>query len=303
MQAVSPVPHRFLTPQAPAGHILMASYPLDKIVTRTGLVSSSHERTGPMDRLLRVVLIMLILVAILFAGLCGALFVFQRSLIYFPQPRSYQPGTTLMTLQVGTGTVLVSTRPNTSPDALIYFGGNAEDVSRNMPEFSAAFPNYAIYLLHYPGYGGSSGSPSEQAIMADALALFDHVHAEHKNIVVIGRSLGSGVAVHLASLRPVQRLVLVTPYDSLGDVAAHNYPFLPVRLLLRDKFESWKYASQVTAPTRIVVAERDEVIPRESTDRLRTRFKNGIVSYVVVAGVGHNTISDSADYLSLLKNE
>ena len=256
-----------------------------------------------MGRVRRVVLTMLILIAILFAGLCGVLFVFQRSLIYFPQPRSYQQGMTLTTLEVGTGTVLVSTRPNSGSDALIYFGGNAEDVSRNMPDFSQAFPNYAIYLLHYPGYGGSSGSPSEQAIIADALALFDHVYANHKNIVVVGRSLGSGVAVRLASLRPVERLVLVTPYDSLGDVAAHNYPFLPARWLLRDKFESWKYASQVTAPTRIVVAEQDDVIPRTSTDRLRTRFKNGIVSYAVVPGVGHNTISDSAEYLSLLKNE
>jgi len=249
----------------------------------------------------RMFFTMLLFVIILYAGLCGALFVFQRSLIYFPQPRSNPDGTRLMTMQVGRGTVLVSARPNTGSDALIYFGGNAEDVSRNMPDFSAAFPNRAIYLLHYPGYGGSSGSPSEQAILAAALALFDRVHAEHKNIVVVGRSLGSGVAVHVASLRPLERLVLVTPYDSLGDVAAHNYPFLPVRWLLRDKFESWKYAPQVTAPTRIVVAEQDEVVPRGSTDRLRTRFKNGIVSYVVVAGVGHNTISDSADYLPLLK--
>lgn len=254
-----------------------------------------------MRRVRRVFLTMLLFIAILFAGLCVALFVFQRSLIYFPQPRSNQKDTILATLQVGAETISVSTRLNTGPDALLYFGGNAEDVSQNMPDFSAAFPNRAIYLLHYPGYGGSSGSPSEQAIFADALALFDHVHADHKNILVIGRSLGSGVAVRLASVRPVERLVLVTPYDSLGDVAAHNYPFLPVRWLLRDKFESWRYAPQVTAPTRIIVAEQDEVIPRATTERLRSRFKNGIASYIVVAGVGHNTISDSADYLPLLR--
>ena len=206
-----------------------------------------------------------------------------------------------MTLQTGTGTVVVSTCPNAGSDALVYFGGNAEDVSLEMPGFSVAFPNYAIYLLHYPGYGGSSGSPSEKAIVADALALFDRVHAQHQNVVVIGRSLGSGVAIHVASLRPVSRLVLVTPFDSLQDVAAENYPYVPVRWLLRDKFESWRYAPQVVAPTRIIVAEQDEIVPRASTDRLRTRFKNDIVSYVVVPGTGHNTISDSADYLSLLK--
>ena len=251
----------------------------------------------------RVFLTLLLFVAILYAGLCVAVVVFQRSLIYFPQPRSNQNGSTLMTLQVGTGTALVSTRPNTGADALIYFGGNAEDVSRSMPDFAAAFPNDAIYLLHYPGYGGSSGSPSEQAIVAAALALFDHVHAEHKNIVVVGRSLGSGVAIRVASLRPVNRLVLVTPYDSLADVAAHNYPFLPSRWLLRDKYESWRYAPQVTAPTRIIVAEQDEIGPRVSSERLRTHFKNAIASYVVIPGVGHNSISDSADYLPLLKKE
>jgi hypothetical protein len=251
----------------------------------------------------RVFLTILFFVAILYAGLCVAVFVFQRSLIYFPQPGSNPDGTTLMTLQVGTGTSLVSTRPTASSDALIYFGGNAEDVSRNMPDFAAAFPNDAIYLLHYPGYGGSRGSPSEQAIVAAALALFDRVHAEHKNIVVIGRSLGSGVAIRVASLRPINRLVLVTPYDSLADVAAHNYPFVPARWLLRDKFESWRYAPQVTAPTRMMVAEQDEIVPRASSERLRTRFKNGIASYVVIPGVGHNSISDNADYLPLLKKE
>jgi len=172
-----------------------------------------------------------------------------------------------------------------------------------MPSFSAAFPNYAIYLLHYPGYGGSSGSPSETAILADALALFDRVHAEHQNIVVIGRSLGSGVAIRVASLRPVTRLVLVTPFDSLQNVAAQHYPYFPVRWLLRDKFESWRFAPKIVAPTRIIVAEEDEIIPRASTDRLRAHFKDGVVSYVVVPGVGHNTISDSPDYLSLLKNK
>ena len=251
----------------------------------------------------RAFITMLLFIAILFVGLCGALFVFQRSLIYFPQPRSNQDGTTLVTLQAGTQTVAVSTRPASGPDALIYFGGNAEDVSLNMPDFSVAFPNHAIYLLHYPGFGGSSGRPSQQAILADALALFDRVHAQHENVVVVGRSLGSAVAIYVASQRPVARLVLVTPFDSLVNVAAHHYPWLPVRWLIRDRFESWRYAPQVTAPTRIIVAEQDEVIPRASTDRLRTRFKDGIVSYVVVPGVGHNTISGSANYLSLLKNE
>ena len=251
----------------------------------------------------RVIFIMIVVIALLYIGLCGALFAFQRSMIYYPQPRSRQHGITLMTLQVGAETALVSTHPLAGPDALIYFGGNAEDVSQDMPDIIAAFPNKAIYLLHYPGYGGSSGSPSEKSIFADSMALYERVHTEHPNIVVVGRSLGSGVAVWIASQRPVVRLVLVTPYDSLADAAAQQYPYFPVRWLLRDKFESWRYAPQVTAPTRIIIAENDEVIPRSSSDRLRTRFREGLVSYVVLPDVGHNTIQDSPNYWTLLSTE
>jgi uncharacterized protein len=188
-------------------------------------------------------------------------------------------------------------------EALIYFGGNAEDVSLNLPDFSQAFPNHAIYLLHYPGYGGSAGCPSEKSIMAAAFALFDTVHAMHPDVVVIGRSLGTGVAVQVAAARPIVRLVLVTPFDSLTDVAAAHFPFIPVRWLLSDKYDSWKYAPQVTAPTRIIVAGKDEIIPRATTERLGTRFKAGNVSRIVIPNVGHNAISDDPEYLSLLSQE
>jgi pimeloyl-ACP methyl ester carboxylesterase len=251
----------------------------------------------------RILIIVVVAVAVLYAGICGVLYANQRSLIYYPQSRSNASCSTLMTLPVGSATVHVSTRPRAGAAALIYFGGNAEDVSQTVPDLVDAFPSRAIYALHYPGYGGSSGSPSQPAIFADALALFDQVHAGHPDIVVIGRSLGSGVAVWLASQRPVARLVLVTPFDSLADAAAGQYPFLPVRWLLRDKFESRRYAPQVTAPTRIVVAGDDELVPRSSSDRLRTRFREGLVSYVVVPKFGHNTIQDSPGYWGLLNSE
>ncbi len=248
----------------------------------------------------RAIIIMVAAVLGSYVLICVALFAFQRSLIYYPQPRSNREASTLMTLSVGSSTVQASMYPRTGPAALIYFGGNAEDVSLDIPDLVDAFPGRSIFGLHYPGYGGSSGSPSQQAIFADALALFDRVYAEHPDVVVVGRSLGSGVAVWIASQRPVARLVLVTPFDSLADAAGNRYPFVPVRWLLRDKFESWRYAPQVTAPTRIIVAGDDEIVPRSSSDRLRTRFRQGIVSYIVVPGVGHNTIQDSPGYWVLL---
>ncbi len=257
-----------------------------------------------MRQALRVMFVTVSIGIVLFVLVCAALFFSQRSLIYYPQPRSNRTASTLLTLRTETGTVHVSARQTDGPNAVIYFGGNAEDVSVDIPDLAETFPGNAIYALHYPGYGGSSGSPTERGILIDALALYDQVRAQHANITVIGRSLGTGVAVHVASMRPVVGLVLVTPFDSLGDVAAANYPFLPVRWLLQDKFESGQYAPKVLAPTRIIVAGDDEIVPRASTERLRTRFKSGVVvAYTVIPGVGHNTISDSPAYWSLMSGQ
>lgn len=251
-----------------------------------------------MWRALRVVLTG---VTIGYFGLCGALFIFQRSLIYFPQPGSGDDRTTTVALPTASARVLVATRPIEGTRALLYFGGNAEDVSLSMPNLASTFPDHAIYLLHYRGYGGSSGRPSEQALFADALALFDEVRPKHPSVDVVGRSLGSGIAVYVASVRPVARLVLVTPYYSLQQLAALQYPYVPVKWLLLDKFESWRFAPHVTAPTLIIAAEHDEVVPRTSTELLQSRFKNGLTSFRVVAGTSHNTISSSTEYTQLLR--
>lgn len=240
------------------------------------------------------------LVAALYLGLCAALFVFQRALIYHPQPRAIGTSATILKLPVADADVLVSVRPHDGPNALIYFGGNAEDVSLSLPTFSQAFPDHAIYLLHYRGYGGSSGWPSEDSIQRDAIALFDKVYAAHSRIAVVGRSLGSGVAVRLASQRPAARLILITPYNSLQELAASQFPYFPVKWLLKDKFESWKYAPRIAVPTLLIAAEHDEVIPRSSTQKLYTHFANGVASLQVIPGRGHNSISESPQYLKML---
>ena len=232
---------------------------------------------------------------------CAALFFSQRSLIYFPQPRYASGEATVVKLQVEGAELEVTARVMAGSNAVIYLGGNAEDVGGSLPTLAEAYPAHALYLLHYRGYAGSTGKPSEAALFADALALFDKVRAEHPNVTLIGRSLGTGVATHVASLRPVQALVLVTPYDSIAAIAAQQFPVFPINILLRDKFESWRYAPQVTAPTRIIVAEHDEVIPRASSELLLTRFKPGVAERVVVAGAGHNDVSNGRDYSSLLR--
>ncbi len=248
----------------------------------------------------RSLLVLLALAGAAYLALCAALFVFQRSLIYFPQPRSAGSSANLLGLPTAAGNVLVSTRDHAGPNAVLYFGGNAEDASQNLPGLAAAFPDHALYLLHYRGYGGSAGTPSEAALVADGLALFDKVHADHSRIVVIGRSLGSGIAVQVASRRSAARLVLVTPYDSLAEIAASQFPWFPVRWLLRDTYESWRHAPQVNAPTTLIAAERDEVIPRASTELLFTRFAKGIATLEVLPGTGHNTVEQSPRYWAAL---
>lgn len=244
------------------------------------------------------------LVALLVAvylALCAALFVFQRSLIYFPQPNAAASADSRMTLSMPDATVSVLTRAHSGPRALLYFGGNAEDVSRNLPEFAEAFPDYALYLLNYRSFGDSSGSPSEAAIAEDALALFDQVYASHPQIAVVGRSLGSGVAVRLASQRPVQQLILVTPYNSLEEIAVRQYPWVPVKWLLKDRFESGKYAAHIRVPTLLLAASDDEVIPRASTQRLLENFPAGVAALRVVPESGHNSISAREEYLQWME--
>ncbi|MCG4454044.1 lysophospholipase [Pseudomonas sp. MMS21-TM103] len=244
---------------------------------------------------------LLAVLAALYLAICVAVWMFQRSLIYFPQPLAISRPDTLLRLAVDDAEVLVSIRPHTGPKALIYFGGNAEDVSLNLPAFAQAFPEHALYLMHYRGYAGSAGSPSEEAIQRDALALFDRVHAAHPQTVVMGRSLGSAVAIRLASQRPASRLVLITPFDSLQAFAARQFPLLPIKWLLKDRFESSRYAARIRVPTLLIAAEQDEIIPLSSTEALYRHFAPGVATLEVISGQGHNSISESPAYLPLLR--
>jgi pimeloyl-ACP methyl ester carboxylesterase len=244
--------------------------------------------------MIRVVGGMLLVALAFYALACVAMYFSQRSLIYYPQPRQSGDGASVFTLPVDGAQLDISTRPMAGPLAVVYFGGNAEDVAGSLPELADAFPAHALYAMHYRAYGNSTGKPTEKALFADALLLFDKVRAQHAGVTIVGRSLGSGVASYVASVRPAARLVLVTPYDSMVGIAARHYPRMPVRLLMSDKFESWRYAPLVAAPTTLIMAEHDEIIPRSSTELLLTRFKPGIAQQIVLRGASHNNLSGPA---------
>lgn len=234
-----------------------------------------------------------------YGGLCLVMFMIQRSFIYFPQPAADPTGR--LELMVDGKRVLVAHRPHPGPRALIYFGGNAEDVSITRSELSALLPHTALYLLHYRGYGGSEGSPSETALRADAQALYAFVARRHSQVSVAGRSLGSAPAVHLAATQPVQRLVLLVPFDSLVAVARDAMPWLPVSLLLRDRWDAAAEAPLVRASTTIVAAAFDDVVPSVHARVLHAAFQPGVAELVVVSDLDHNTpISAAAAYRAAL---
>ena len=239
--------------------------------------------------------------AAIYLAACLWLYLSQGSFVYFPVPGTQVEAPQRLTLEVPGATLKVSARPAPGSQAVLYFGGNAEDVSSSLPILERAFPRHALYLMHYRGYGGSTGTPTESALVQDALALYDRIAREHPEVVTIGRSLGSGIAVQLATRRPVSRLVLVTPYDSIRELAARQFPLFPVGLLLKEKYDSGRHAPQVDAPTLLVAAEQDEIIPAWSTRQLLARFRAGVATMTVIEGAGHNTIADHAAYVTALR--
>ncbi|MGE0031224.1 MAG: alpha/beta hydrolase [Steroidobacteraceae bacterium] len=247
---------------------------------------------------MRNLLIVLLLPLLAYLALCALMYFGQRSQIYFPVRESDPPGAGAIRLATGDGVDLkIWAVPRPGPRAIVYFGGNAEDVAGNLPAFTAAFPAHSLYLVNYRGYGGSSGSPSEAGLQADATALYDHLSGLHPEISVIGRSLGSGVAVHLASIRDVHRLVLVTPFDSLVNVAREHFRYLPVRWLMRDRYESAKRVPAVRAPTLVVIAGADEIIPRARAEALVAAFPASQVRSEVLPGATHNGLDRMPQYL------
>lgn len=178
---------------------------------------------------------------------------------------------------------------------VLYFGGNAEEVSWMIEEAKEKTPGVGWLLTSYRGYGASEGAPSEKAIFADALRWYDHVAKTQRpsRVVAFGRSLGSGPAVYLASQRELASVILVSPYDSLVQVAKRYYPVLPVGVMLRHRFDSVSRAPAIRAPLLCLVATHDEVIPPAHSKRLFDAW-GGRRQWVDIVGAGHNGM-DGAD--------
>lgn len=242
---------------------------------------------------------------------------FMQEQLLFPRQRldpaqarrisAEHPSAEEVRLQVGArdslhGWLVKSGRTATPAPLLIYFAGNADEVSGYIPR-RQLLGEHALLLMNYRGYGLSVGQPSERALLDDALRIFDAMASRRDidsgRIAVLGRSLGSGVAVHLAAERPVSGAILTTPFDSIASVAQSRYPDVPIRWLLRHHFDSISRLTSVRTPATFIVAETDDVIPIPHARKLYEAWSSS-KSWHQLAGTTHADIVDHPRYWEIV---
>ncbi len=247
------------------------------------------------------------LAALGYAGICLLVFLLQGRMLFFPRNSDSYAVTQLerwqRTIESSEATLsgwFIPARDPSNAPLVFYFGGNAEDVSVTSLEVSQQLDGNLV-LMNYRGYGGSEGSPSETALFFDALLVYDTLvdtTPHNGKIAAIGRSLGSGVAVHLASRRKIDAIVLVTPYDSIRNVARRLFSWLPVSLLIRHPFDSIALAPDFDIPALFLVAEHDEVIPPPHAQLLAASW-GGSTRWVSIKGATHNSIGGEEYWVSI----
>lgn len=237
----------------------------------------------------------------LYLLLAAFLYLFQRSMIYFPVPPDPDFFADEITLESDGhrlhGWVLNPGKAR----AMLYFGGNAEQITLNRNLFEDLFRDYSVYLVNYRGYGDSEGWPSEAALFADALAIYDLAANRHRSVSAYGRSLGSGVAVYLATQRELDKLILLTPYDSITAVAQRAYPVFPAGWLLKDRFASDSRAAGLRLPVLIIAAGRDRVIPPVHAEALRRALVDAPVTFVMIDQATHNDVTEFPAFREALR--
>jgi pimeloyl-ACP methyl ester carboxylesterase len=174
---------------------------------------------------------------------------------------------------------------------LLGFGGNAWNADSLAEYLHGLFPEAAVVTFHYRGYRPSGGRPSAAALLADAPRVYDHVidNLGYRRVIAVGFSIGAGVAAYLTSSRPLAGVILVTPFDSLEAMAREHYPWAPVGLLLRHRIATADYLRRATAPTALIAAANDTIVPRRRTEPVR-RAVPDLVFDRTIAGADHNDL-------------
>ena len=250
-----------------------------------------------MELFLRIALIALVGYALL----VGGMYVFQRSLMYFPAPGAGAPAAAAVPemavhkLVAADGVVLVAwyAHAASGQPTLVYFHGNGGNIADRGPRVRPFInAGHGVLLLSYRGYGGSKGRPSEDGLYADGRAALDFLAGAGvlpDRVVLLGESLGSAIAVRLASERRVAAVILEAPFTSAADVAASAHPFVPARWLVKDRYASIERIADIGVPLLIVHGEADRIVP--------ARFGRALLAVarepkrgVFLVGAGHNDL-------------
>jgi fermentation-respiration switch protein FrsA (DUF1100 family) len=222
----------------------------------------------------------LLIVAVLgYGGVLALMYVFQRALMYFPNPARVLPAAAGLpraeevTFQSDDGERLLAwyIPARDGKPVVLYFQGNAEGLAARADRFTwLTADGTGLLALCYRGYGGSSGTPSEDGLISDARAAYDFASARYpaSRIVLFGESLGTGVAVALGAERKIAGLILDAPYTSIADVGAAAYPFAPVRWMMKDQFHSDRRIAKVSAPLLVLHGDQDRIVPLRFAERL-----------------------------------
>jgi pimeloyl-ACP methyl ester carboxylesterase len=241
--------------------------------------------------------------AILYAGLVAAIALTQTAMLFPtqlaaanrpPLPSSAVP----LAMAASDGVRLVGVQlgpPDPAPDPrplLLGFGGNAWNANAMALYLHGLFPDHRVVAFHYRGYRPSGGHPSAAALQADALAIFDHMQQEQQRpVIAIGFSIGSGVAAHLARHRPVDGLILVTPFDSLRELAREHFSWAPVALVLRHHMSPLEDLREVSVPVALIAGGHDTIVPAPRTEPLRHATRNLVLDQIIEPA-GHNDLYD-----------
>ena len=221
-----------------------------------------------------VVTLILWLVAV-YAAICAAAYLGNRLLMYLPDPTRVAPleagldGVKEIEIAVADGVTLIAWYAPAKDDkpTLLYFHGNAANAANRAPRIETILAKgFGIFYLNNRGYGGSSGRPTEKDNVADAIVAYDHLiglGVPAGKIVAYGESLGSGQAVRLGAARPVAAVVLEAPLTSTIEVARSTYFWLPLGLLIGDKYNNERNICLVKAPVLVLHGAQDSVIPVE----------------------------------------
>lgn len=189
-------------------------------------------------------------------------------------------------------------KPEMTPRTLILgFAGNAWNSAEAATYLHQVYPHAHVVTFHYRGYQPSTGAPSAEALLNDAPLVFDAALAAAKpvRIVAVGFSIGSGVAASLAARRPLDGLILVTPFDSLKAVVDGYYPWLPVGAFFEHEIDATALLKGQTVPTAIIAGQLDTLIAPERTDALRAALKP-LAFDRTIHGAGHNDIYQRSDF-------